>query len=65
MKGSISLLVYALVYFCAKCLVKMIFLLIPIWNIVVMRKKEKSLKSMKIDRIQNGRHVFKILSIPQ
>ena len=32
-------LVYALMYFRAKCLLKVIFLFILIWNIVVMRTK--------------------------
>ena len=36
---TFRLLVYALMYFRAKCLLKVIFLFIPIWNIVVMRKK--------------------------
>ena len=36
---SILLLVYALMYFRAKCLLKVIFLFIPLWNIIVMRKK--------------------------
>ena len=36
---TVAILVYALMYFRAKCLLKVIFLFIPIWNIVVMRKK--------------------------
>ena len=32
------LIVYVLMYFCAKCLLKVIFLFPPIWKIVVMRK---------------------------
>ena len=38
-EAIISLIVYALMYFRAKCLLKVILLFIPIWNIVVMRKK--------------------------
>ena len=36
---AISSLVYAHMYFRAKCLLKVFFLFIPIWNIIVMRKK--------------------------
>ena len=32
-------IVYALMYFRAKCLLKVMFLFIPVWKIVVMRKK--------------------------
>ena len=32
-------IVYALMYLRAKCLLKGIFLFIPFWNIIVMRKK--------------------------
>ena len=35
-----SIIVYALMYFHAKCLLKVIFLFIPIWNIVVMKKRD-------------------------
>ena len=47
-------IVYALMYFSAKCLLKVICLFIRIWNIVVMRKKRDCIffltpKSIKID----------------
>ena len=35
-------LVYSLMYFRAKCLLKVIFLFIPIWNIVVIIKSMKN-----------------------